>query len=78
MLFMYRNSKIHLWVVKVLVFKTFADEVRHVIGICILVDAVFYHHVVTGIYTLRNCVMRKILCGMTMRKEPDWLSAKTT
>ena len=27
----------------------------------------------SGIYTLRNCVMRKILCGMIVRKERDWL-----
>ena len=33
---------------------------------------------IKGIYTLRNCVMRKILCGMTVRKVPDWLLEKTT
>ena len=31
-----------------------------------------------AVYNLRNCVMRKILCGITVRKAPDWLSAKTT
>jgi len=29
-----------------------------------------------GIYILRNCVMRKILRRIAVRKEPDWLSAK--
>jgi len=36
-----------------------------------------HHTAVRGIYILRNCVMRKILCGTAVWKEPDWLSAKT-